>query len=349
MQENGTFSVFKQLIIGVIKIFEDDRSLIARELIADDEERNGGAREREQAEKLASKIIARRRIEGAKYAKEERDKSSPDYQLELLAAINEQKNEEIRQLHEEQRILRALASSGLMLAAFAHDLSKLKGTLGSRYDDIKNLFSTKVNVGDFPDDRLLNPFSLLDKAKQDDVKMSQWLHFSTGIIKKDKRRRKPVMLIPYFNKLGDTWSGLFAARGIHFVHTDVAPVSMNAFEIDFDSIFYNLFSNSVEAFVRSKEDRDRQIEVSVATTNRNIVFTYKDNGPGLSADIVNPDDIFKPLFTTKRNASTGEEVGTGLGMWIVKLIAEDNDARVVLLKPQQGFGIQFIFPQRKGA
>ena len=347
LQENRTFAVFKQLIISIIKIFEDDRSVIARELIADDEERNGAAREREQAEELARKIIARSRKASKDGKQSEVDVSSTDYQLELLASINEQKNEEIRQLHEEQRILRALASSGLMLASFAHDLSKLKITLGSRYDDIKNLFLNKVDASDFPNESLCNPFILLDRARQDDVKMLQWLNFSTGIIKKDKRKRTTVMLVPYFKKLQDAWAGLFAARDIRFIHDDVASVSMRVYEIDLDSIFYNLFSNSVEAFIRSKEDREREIEVAVRSSARNLIFTYQDSGPGLSEDIVNPDDIFKPLFTTKRNIFTGEEIGTGLGMWIVKLIAEDNDARVSILKPRQGFGIQFVFPLRK--
>ena len=348
LQENQTFSIFKQLIVGIVKIFEDDRSLIARELIADDEERNGDARDRELAEKLASKIIARRRLEGPKDAKGERDKTSPDYQLELLAAINEQKSEEIRQLHEEQRILRALASSGLMLASFAHDLSKLNDAIDFRYDKIKKLLLSKVAESAFPRERRKNPFMLLDGAKQDDIKMQRWLTFSTGIVRKDKRKRKDVMVVPYFDKLEETWSGLFAERGIRFVHTQVAAVSIRAFEIDLDSIFYNLFSNSIEAFARSKEDRDRLIEVSVGVGNGTIICTYKDSGPGLSEDIVNPDDIFKPLFTTKRNASTGEEVGTGLGMWIVKLVAEDNDMRVALLKPPHGFGIQFSFLKKRG-
>ena len=348
LQENQTFSIFKQLIVGIVKIFEDDRSLIARELIADDEERNGDARDRELAEKLVSKIIARRRLEGPKDAKGERDKTSPDYQLELLAAINEQKSEEIRQLHEEQRILRALASSGLMLASFAHDLSKLNDAIDFRYDKIKKLLLSKVAESAFPRERRKNPFMLLDGAKQDDIKMQRWLTFSTGIVRKDKRKRKDVMVVPYFDKLEETWSGLFAERGIRFVHTQVAAVSIRAFEIDLDAIFYNLFSNSIEAFARSKEDRNRLIEVSVGVGNGTIICTYKDSGPGLSEDIVNPDDIFKPLFTTKRNASTGEEVGTGLGMWIVKLVAKDNDMRVALLKPPHGFGIQFSFLKKRG-
>ena len=119
---------------------------------------------------------------------------------------------------------------------------------------------------------------------------------------------------------------------------------MRVFEIDLDSIFYNLISNSVEAFIRSREQRERIVEISLHTTEKCFICTYKDNGPGLSADIVDPNIIFQSLFTTKRNVSTGEEIGTGLGMWLVKLIAEDNDARVILLTPAIGFGLQIIFP-----
>lgn len=342
LQENKTFSVFKQLIISIIRIFEEDRSLIARELVADDEDRNGAVRDRERAEELANKIIA----QSKKNATDGQtpNYSSTDYQLQLLANINEQKNEEIKQLREEQRILRALASSGLMLASFAHDLSKLNDSMDYRYDRIVNLLRDKVTEEDFPVERRKNPFKLLDQAKQNDIKMQRWLNFSTDIIKKDKRRRKTVLFLPYFEKLEETWAGLFAERRIFFDHSHVADISMRAFEIDFDSIFYNLISNSIEAFIRSRDNRERHIEVSLESTEKSIVCTYKDNGPGLSSDIVKPEDIFQPLFTTKRNVSTGEETGTGLGMWLVKLIAEDNDARITLLTPPEGFGIQFIFP-----
>ena len=342
LQENKTFSVFKQLIISIIKIFEEDRSLIARELVADDEDRNGAVRDRERAEELANKIIAQKKKNATDG--QTPNYSSTDYQLQLLANINEQKNEEIKQLREEQRILRALASSGLMLASFAHDLSKLNDSMDYRYDRIVNLLRDKVTEEDFPEERRKNPFKLLDQAKQNDIKMQRWLNFSTDIIKKDKRRRKTVLFLSYFEKLEETWAGLFAERRIFFDHSHVADISMRAFEIDFDSIFYNLISNSIEAFIRSRDNRERHIEVSLDATEKSIVCTYKDNGPGLSPDIVKPEDIFQPLFTTKRNVSTGEETGTGLGMWLVKLIAEDNDARITLLTPPEGFGIQFIFP-----
>lgn len=160
LQENKTFSVFKQLIVSIIKIFEDDRSLIAREFVADDELRNGAARDRERAEELANKII-----ENSKSTLEKStDKNSTDYKLHLLAVVNEQKTEEIKLLREEQKILRALASSGLMLASFAHDLSKLNDSLDYRYDKIINLLNDKISEEDFPEERI--HFFYLNKQRK---------------------------------------------------------------------------------------------------------------------------------------------------------------------------------------
>lgn len=230
-----------------------------------------------------------------------------------------------------------------MLASFAHDLSKLNTSIDNRYDKIINLLHTKLSVDDFSSERRKNPFKLLDQAKENDIKMQRWLNFSTDIIKKDKRRRKTVMFIPYFEKLAETWSGVLEERGIRFEHSKIADCSIRAFEIDFDSIFYNLISNSVEAFNRSHKTCERVIDVTLVESEKALICTYKDTGEGLSTDIVDPNIIFQPLFTTKRN-STGEEIGTGLGMWLVKIIAEDNDARIQLLNSPEGFGIQFIFP-----
>ena len=95
-----------------------------------------------------------------------------------------------------------------------------------------------------------------------------------------------------------------------------------------------------------KVNRERKINISLYERHSDIIFEYHDSGPGLSDDIVSRDDIFKAFYTTKRNKTTGEEVGTGLGMWILKLIAEDNDAKVKLLTPDVGFGIQLIFHQK---
>jgi K+-sensing histidine kinase KdpD len=67
---------------------------------------------------------------------------------------------------------------------------------------------------------------------------------------------------------------------------------------------------------------------------------------GLSKDIEQPNQIFEPLYTTKRNQHTGDEEGTGLGMWLIKSIVEDNAGKIKLLFPKEGFGMQITFPKK---
>lgn len=344
LQENQAFQIFKQLIQGIIAIFEEDRACIARELAEDDNMRNGAARDKEAARLLIQKILDSQGSSQAIGA----DANDPhSYQLSLLASYNQQQTMEIEQLREEQKVLRALASSGLMLASFSHDLSKLNDSMNNRYEKIKTLFLTKLQEDAFDGtEERKNPFLLLDKAKKLDKKMQNWLSFSTGIIKKDKRKRKNINMDAYFVSLKATWLPVFAPRAINLVVTGVDDLMIRAFEIDFDSVFYNLFSNSVEAFTRMRENRPRCITVNFSETADSVICDYKDNGPGLSPDIINPDDIMQPLFTTKRNRITGEETGTGLGMWIVKLIADDNDASLRITSPAEGFGLRLTFPKK---
>ncbi|AHM60926.1 hypothetical protein D770_13360 [Flammeovirgaceae bacterium 311] len=86
--------------------------------------------------------------------------------------------------------------------------------------------------------------------------------------------------------------------------------------------------------------------IKVESNGKNIFIDYYDSGPGLSPDIEKPDKIFEPLFTTKRNPFTGEEEGTGLGMWLVKSIVKENDGEIRLLFPEVGFGARMTFPTK---
>lgn len=349
LQENKTFLLFEEIIRGLIAIFEEDRSYIARELDAFDRERNWDARTREEAERLVQEILKQRErqrkegeAEGNTYNEQQRAYNA---HLELLAETVRQKDEELAQMHEEQKMLRVLASSGLMLASFSHDLSKLNITLDTRYQKIERLFESKVSRKEFEgsEDRK-NPFYLLQDAKNTDKKIQSWLSFATGVIKKDKRKRSKLGLTDYFNRLKETWSSFFQSRAIAFTFNNEKNISMRVFEIDMDSIFHNLFSNSIEAFNLMRVNRSRTIHIKVTATDKHIVIDYRDSGTGLSPDIHNPNDIFKPFFTTRRNPSTGEETGTGLGMWIVKTVLDENDAEAAILNHDYGFGIRFTFP-----
>ena len=357
LQNNKTFDVFKQLLAGIINVFEDDRAFIAREMDAYDDERFGAERDRKKAEDLAKKIVAdsrekRRQREdnpnnAATNDNTSEEQQASDREKEILAIEIERKEEQIEKLKDEQKVLRGLASSGIVLASFSHDLSKLNDVLSSRTDKLKELISEKIKEEDYEQsERRKNPFSQIERIRTQDIKLQNWLNFSLGATRKDKRKRPQVFLKNYFNEFKDDWITVLDERGILLEVTEIEDIDLRVFEIDLDSIFNNLLVNSIEAFNLMRENRQRQIQVKVHSNGREVIFDYSDNGTGLSKDIEKPEIIFEPLFTTRRNPHTAEEEGTGLGMWLVQSIVKENDGNLKLLFPENGFGLRVSFPMK---
>lgn len=355
LQDNKTFQIFKQLLASIINVFEEDRSYIAREMSEYDDFRFGPERDVKAAQELTKRILESSRAKkkekdtstnsSNQNAEESQNRTEEDKEKEILAGEIERKEEEIEKLKEEQKILRGLASSGIVLASFSHDLSKLNDVLNSRTDKLKTLLLTKLTEDEFIDiEERKNPFYQLEKIKKQDLKLQNWLNFSLGATRKDKRKRKQLLLKKYFSDLSSDWSTVLENRGITFDVSEIEDLDLRVYEIDFDSIFNNLLVNTIDAFTILKINRTRKIKIKATSTHKEIIVDYYDNGPGLSKDITEPIKIFEPLFTTRRNPFTGEEEGTGLGMWLVKSIISENDGTIKLLFPDIGFGIRMIFP-----
>lgn len=277
------------------------------------------------------------------YTKEDKEKI-------VLAKTVQTKQEKIEQLENEQTILRGMATSGIITASFTHELGNLGDILSGRIDELKELIEDKAPPSLYqttPD--FLNPYILLEDMKKQDTKLQNWLKFSLESAKKDKRKRKKILLANYFESFHQTWQNIFSNRMISFDYTiDEKNLDMKALEIDLDSIFNNLLVNSIDAFMRQKNNSNRKIHLYIKSNYKEIIIDYYDNGEGLSKDIIDHKQIFKALYTTKRNEHTGEEIGTGLGMWLVDTIVHEYNGKIKLLYPTHGgFGIRIIFIRSK--
>ena len=73
---------------------------------------------------------------------------------------------------------------------------------------------------------------------------------------------------------------------------------------------------------------------------------FSDNGVGLSAVFEEKEDIYLP-FTTSKKDNKGNEIGTGLGMYLVKNVIDDNNGKIEILESKSGFGVKINFPLRK--
>jgi PAS domain S-box-containing protein len=89
-------------------------------------------------------------------------------------------------------------------------------------------------------------------------------------------------------------------------------------------VLSNLFTNSLYA-IEKRRDIDGTlerglIEVSASTTNEHVQLTWRDNGSGI------PESEHKNIFNAYVTSKGSK--GTGLGLFIVKMILENHDGRI---------------------
>jgi len=85
---------------------------------------------------------------------------------------------------------------------------------------------------------------------------------------------------------------------------------------DITQIILNLVKNSMDAY-KENEIKEREIIISAEDRPKSISIIIKDSAGGVPKDII--DKIFDPYFSTKDKKN-----GTGLGLYMSKMIVEDH-------------------------
>jgi len=359
LQENDTFEVFKNIIIKVIHEFEYDRSKILNPYYKQSIIEKEKAKEREiqnRAEKLAHTIIAeRKKVEEEIFGtstlnlfqeikeEEERRKYEQAFK-DTFKAIDEEK---IENQNEEIVQVRALASLGLIVSSFAHELKEIRNNateIKSLEKNYKSLIPDELkNSIDYKDG-----IDILELLNEDSKKIKHWIDYSLTAIRKDKRKRSKFVFASYFKNLDKTWEKILKSKDIKLQidnRIKDSEYDFRAFEMDMNTIFTNLINNSIDSFNSLSEVQVRNINISFDLFHNNIEILYSDNGAGLSDVFTDKEEIFLPFTTTKKDRK-GNEIGTGLGMYLVKTVIDDNNGNIDILEPNKGFSIKITLPIR---
>lgn len=326
--ENEHFEVFINILKAIISLFEQDRAYITRNIKNYRKDKEQTERTKEQASGIADEILkssARRKKKGI----------TEESNTERLAQAIKIYKEEHEELISEIKMLRALATNGLMTTTMVHDLKTINSLLVSRVSG----FKIAIRLGD---EGLIK--RNLEDLKINDEFLKSWITVITTQTNKDRRKRAKHDIIKTIESATKMLEPILKRKKVNLsLEKDGSSAVKRIFETDFDSIIYNLIINSIESFESTKCE-NRIIKISLEAYDDKLYIHYLDNGHGLVAGFKdNPYEIFKYGTSSKYDAQ-GNQVGTGLGMYIVASSINEYMGTYSLTKITDGFGLDIVIP-----
>lgn len=109
---------------------------------------------------------------------------------------------------------------------------------------------------------------------------------------------------------------MFIADKIEVIENYEAKDILSMYEREMMQVIINILTNSLDKF-REKQTSEPMILISTSTNNKKTMLKICDNAGGVSKEVL--PNIFDPYFSTK-----GEKNGTGLGLYMSKIIVETH-------------------------
>lgn len=172
-----------------------------------------------------------------------------------------------------------------------------------------------LNLDDSLEDETYSKTFIQDKIKELTMitaHMSQTIEDFREILKNDKDKK--------IFEINDTLEEVLGFMKNHLMDIDIIydkdKVSVNNHKNELIQVLIILLSNAAQA-LESKQIDHKYISISTQTDNDDLSITIEDNAGGIESKFL--DRIFDPYFTTKKQSG-----GTGLGLYIAKIIIEQN-------------------------
>jgi len=236
-------------------------------------------------------------------------------------------------------LLGSLATAGISALAYQHELRKQFAVVDSIIERIG-----EVRAGD---PTLRRP---LDSLRED---LSSWLrraratnalfdYLADAESIETERRFRAVEVVEEVER-----QTAFFARGIEVDTSEVDEKLLlpEASLAEWTAIFQNVFTNAFNAMMDSEE---RLLQVSSRARGNSREILVQDTGRGV--DLGDTDRLFEPfqrgveISRERRALGYG---GTGLGLTIVRLLADRIGCKVGFVEPDEGFSTAFSLSWRE--
>ncbi len=268
--------------------------------------------------------------------------SREEVRAELNTALGELKAYEdetasrMARMLEYEDMLRILASLGISIAVFSHEI---KGAQNSVNSQIALLSKAFLSLG--------GEESRINLLKQEVSRMFSLGGYVDALVSKhESRELKEVSVEGVIVTFIEQFATYLDRQGILF-DIDVEPSHLRTCAVhrsELDSVLFNFLTNSTKS-IKSARVKEPRIRISATQDGNAVVLRFEDNGRGIEEE--HKERVFDAFFTT--SDPDPEDIsgrGTGLGLRIVSDIAEAYGGSVAIADPSDGYKccIEFQIP-----
>lgn len=260
---------------------------------------------------------------------------------EALAAEFEQKVDKDRAASlEYEEMLRLLASLGLSISVFGHEVKGAKDSMTARMDLLADAIEA---VPEGP---------LREALHRQQVQLSTASNrlfdiggYIAGLMSStESRELRSLSVRGSLNRFAQQFSEYMKKQGISF-EIDVQPPELRTtlmHSSELDAVLLNFLTNSIKS-MRQNKVADRRVRMDARADGRHVVIGFEDNGPGVSLE--SRSRVFDAFYTTTMAADDDGIAGpgTGLGLKIVADIAASYGGDASVGTPSPDYGCRFQF------
>jgi len=220
-----------------------------------------------------------------------------------------------------------LASMGEMIGNIAHQWRQPLSELGIILFTIKKLV-------------LKNDVNQLEKqykyAKSVIERMSKTIEDFRNFFKPTKSK-DDFLMSDVIDEVLSILEGSFSRENVHIDVQVSKTLKIFGYKNELSQAILNIVNNAKDAF-KDKNIDNRTVNIAVSKKGNFVHINISDNAGGIKDEVI--DKIFEPYFTTKHASS-----GTGLGLYIVKMIIENSmKGEVIVANKEDGASFEIKIP-----
>ena len=236
--ETKEFKLFRELVVNFIEKLEEDRQYVIRKL----DQLYKSTAKGEQALKIAKEALNKYKKEEGEKERNNKDNEADSEKKQSYEnfhkAISYQE-ERIQDLQEEMGLLRTLATTGIVVNTYIHEIKALTTQLNV---GVKEAYACLEEDND-----IISAKEELKKLRVLKEKFNSWFKVTIDAVEMDKRKRKKENIGNIIQNSISKWKSVQNNR-IDYVYIENEEIDIRCFPFDFETIISNLVTNYICLF-----------------------------------------------------------------------------------------------------